>query len=90
MVIEQYVGFNLGKISCSLEVKEALDEAGIPQDELLHFHQLPPTPELQNDHLEAISQQEWICSSFELNQSGKTVWIITDPQQKGTALHLEP
>ena len=90
MVIEQNVGFRLGVVSCSPEVKEVLEESGIPQDELLRFHQLPPTPELQADHFQAITQREWICSSFELRQSQKTVWIITDPQQKSTNLYLEP
>lgn len=90
MVIEQYAGFNLGKVSCSLEVEEVLDKAGIPQDELLRFHQLPPTPELQADHIQAISQQDWICSSFEMQRSGRTVWIITDPKQTSTALYLQP
>ena len=90
MVIEQDVGFRLGVVSCSPEVREVLNEAGIPQDELLRFHQLPPTPELQADHLQAITDRSWICSPFELNQSGKTVWIITDPQQKSTSLNLEP
>lgn len=90
MAIEESVIFNLGSVSCSLEVKEVLDKAGIPQDELLRFHQLPPNPELQADHRQAITQREWICSSFELKQSGETVWIITDPQQKSTNLYLEP
>lgn len=90
MVIEQTLGFRLGVVSCSPDVKEVLDEVGIPQDELLRFHQLPPNPDLQADHVQAITHRDWICSPFELNQSGKTVWIITDPQQKSTNLYLEP
>lgn len=89
MVIEIQHGFSLGVVSCSLEVRDILTETGIPQDELLRFHQLPPHPEIQADHQQALAQHEWICSAFELKQSQKTVWIVTDPQQKSTALYLE-
>lgn len=90
MVIEQYAGFNLGKVFCSLEVKEVLNEASIPQDEILRFHQLSPTPELRAEHIRSLSEKDWICSSFEMRQSGKTVCIVTDPQQTSTNLYLEP
>lgn len=89
MAIEQTHGFSLGLVSCGKEVKDILAETGIPQDELLRFHQLPPSPELQADHQRAISERDWICSAFELQQSEKTIWIMTDPQRKGTSFHLE-
>lgn len=90
MVIEQNYSFRLGNVSCSPEVKDVLEEASIPQDELLRYHLFAPSPELQADHLHAITHNEWICSSFELKTSEKTIWIITDPQQKSTNLYLEP
>jgi len=90
MVIEQNAIFDLGVVSCSLEVKEAIKEAGVPQNELLRFHLLPTCPELQAEHIRALNDKEWICSSFELKTSERTVWIVTDPQQNHTNLYLEP
>lgn len=90
MVIEQDAGFRLGNVSCSFEVKELLQEACIPQDELLRFHLLPPNPKLQADHQLAIAEKDWICSSFELKAPERTIWIITTPDQKSTNLYLEP
>lgn len=90
MVLEQNAWFSLGVVSCSSEAKEVLDQAGIPQDELLRSHLLPSSPELRADHIHALNYNEWICSSFELKTSERTVWIITDPQQMRTNLYLEP
>lgn len=90
MVMEQNLSFRLGNVSCSPEVSEVLREANVPQDELLRYHLFAPSAELQADHQHAITHNEWICSSFELRTSEKTVWIITDPQQKSTNLYLEP
>lgn len=86
----QNLGFRLGVVSCSDEVQELLAQASLPQDELLRYHLFAPTPELQAEHQRALTEHDWICSSFELKQAAKTVWIITDPQQQSTGLYVEP
>jgi hypothetical protein len=89
-MLDTYMGFRLGVVSFGKEVKELLEQTGVPQDELLRFHQMPPSPELQAEHQQAIAEQDWIFSSFEFKTTGRTVWIVTDPQRKTTGLYLEP
>ena len=81
--------FQLGVVSCSGRVETALAAAGVSKDELLAFHQFATSAELRREHQQALEKGDWVCSPFELERSGKTVWVITDPQQQTTSLHLE-
>ena len=75
--------FGLGSIFCSASVNAALQDSGLTQEELLQVHQ-------RNEDAEAaLDKADWKCSSFELERSGKTVWVITDSQEQATMLLLE-
>ena len=86
---ERVACFDLGKISCSLSVKAALDESGVNQDELVEFHQLRQVEDGAATTRTEADDAGWVCSSFELPKLGRTVWVVTDPQRLSTTLYLE-
>ena len=75
--------FGLGSIFCTVSVRAALRDAGLTEEEVLQFHR-------RNKDAEArLDQPDWKCSPFVLPGQGRTVWAITDPEQRTTMLLLE-
>lgn len=83
------IGFDLGKVGCSATVKAALDEAGVRPAELLRHHQFNLDEDAAEMTQPTADGANWACSSFELPKFGRTVWVVTDPQQISTSLYLE-
>jgi hypothetical protein len=83
--------FPLGAVSFSPSARQALHEACQSETDLLAQHQggaWEDMPHVQADNLAALSQADWICSSFDL-PTGKTLWLITDPERASTIALLE-
>lgn len=72
-------GFEMGTVSCSVEVKSALEQSGIKRETLLQEHKGAE-----------VDDSGWAASSFSLPElDGKTVSAITDTKKKSTLLVFE-
>lgn len=72
----------LGRVFCSVSVQAVLADAGVTPAELLQHHR-------RAEDAEAAAKPDWKCTSFDLERSQQTVWIITDPQEQSTMLLLQ-
>lgn len=91
MVTVSTMLFELGEVSFSSTVREALKETALSEAELLRQHQSgawDDQPHLQTDNLAALANADWVCSSFAL-PTGKTVWLMTAPDRSSTLAILE-
>jgi hypothetical protein len=84
--------FPVGEVSYSPEALASLRESKCDRDELLRQHQCgtlwAEQPHLEMDNLAAITNGQWIASSFDL-QNGRTLWFFTEPSRATTIAELE-
>ena len=91
MVSVQGALFELGIVSFSPAVREALQNASLSETEMLRLHQngeWESQPYLKAKNLEALKNDDWVCSSFDLPR-GRTVWLFTEPNRTSTIALLE-
>ena len=84
--------FSLGNVSFSPAALIAIQETPLCQEDLLRAHHSGKAwqhqPFLKEQNLAALENADWVCSPFKL-VTGKTVWLITEPNRATTVALLE-